>query len=238
MCTLTWRFHTDGYELHFNRDESRLRPKAIPAKIDLKSKPQVISPTDPRGGGSWIAVNQFGLSVCLLNNYQGLSNTSRETQNLTSRGLLVSLLGKCHNIDDALSKFSDFDLTNFRAFEILLFFPSFTPLRISWNGASANITETIEGFTSSSGYQPESVISGRRKQFLEYDDSDLFELHSSHEPERSAYSVCMHRADARTQSYSKVSVGSQECHFWYADGPPCTAPVTGPISLPRTSSSL
>jgi len=47
------------------------------------------------------------------------------------------------------------------------------------------------------------------------------EFHHSHGDSRSAMSVCMHRSDARTVSYSEISVGPGFARFDYYAGSPC-----------------
>ena len=46
-------------------------------------------------------------------------------------------------------------------------------------------------------------------------------LHSSHLPEKGAYSVCMHRSDAQTVSYSEITIFDNQASFHHCDGAPC-----------------
>ncbi|GAA6173401.1 hypothetical protein NBRC116592_30710 [Colwellia sp. KU-HH00111] len=74
MCTLAYLLHENGYEIFFNRDEQRARsPAILPA---FYSSINAIFPVDPQGKGTWIAVNQQGLTLALLNNYQAQFNNS------------------------------------------------------------------------------------------------------------------------------------------------------------------
>lgn len=54
----------------FNRDEQKSRALALAPAIYDRQGVSVMMPLDPQGQGSWISLNQFGLSLCLLNNYQ------------------------------------------------------------------------------------------------------------------------------------------------------------------------
>ena len=54
-----------------------------------------------------------------------------------------------------------------------------------------------------------------------HDGEGLFAFHRSHAPARSAYSTCMHRADAETVSFSWIQVTHQETDFCYTPGAPC-----------------
>lgn len=69
MCTITWLTRDNGYELFFNRDELRSRQRAAPPQLHQDSKIRYLAPIDSDAGGTWISANQFGLSLCLLNNY-------------------------------------------------------------------------------------------------------------------------------------------------------------------------
>jgi hypothetical protein len=60
---------------------------------------------------------------------------------------------------------------------------------------------------------------------------DYIRYHSSHMPNRSKESVCMHREDANTISLSHVSVSEQSVSFRYADGSPCEAELGPNLSM-------
>ncbi len=62
----------------------------------------------------------------------------------------------------------------------------------------------------------------------------LRRLHRSHEPERGPFSICMHRPDAATVSYTEVAVGSQSVVMCYKDGPPCSRRSRLQISIGRS----
>ena len=72
MCTLTNLLNDIGYELFCNRDKQRSRLPAIPPKFNQARN--AIYPVDPQGEGTWLAVNQQGLTLVLLNYYQALFN--------------------------------------------------------------------------------------------------------------------------------------------------------------------
>ena len=72
MCTVTWLRERGGYTLLCNRDESLSRKPALAPAVKDHRGVRFIAPEDGDHGGAWIAVNQFALSVCLLNRYQDL----------------------------------------------------------------------------------------------------------------------------------------------------------------------
>jgi hypothetical protein len=63
----------------------------------------------------------------------------------------------------------------------------------------------------------------------------LRQLHRSHLPKRGPFSICMHRRDASTVSYTEVAVSEKRATMRYKDGPCCSdgAIVTRTISLVR-----
>lgn len=230
MCTLTWEILPGGYELHFNRDESRLRAKAIPPEISIKSKTSVIMPRDPEAGGTWISLNEYGVGLCLLNNYQA----ERTHPGSLSRGLLVNAISLSSSTLEATRLMADQDVSAYSPFDLLIFSPDEQTLRISWNGHKLTRSSPTDPFLSSSGFDTETVIAGRKAQFQQFANPVLADFHQSHIPARSAYSVCMHRDDAQTLSYSKLRVDRDLCSFWYADGPPCSADLQAPLTLNRS----
>lgn len=231
MCTLTWRYSQDGYHLHFNRDESRLRPRGTAPDLHMQNGVRFIAPIDPQAQGSWILCNQNGFSACLLNNY--IDITPVEGQR--SRGLLVRDLSCAANVNEAISRISAEDISRYQPFDAFLF-DFAESSEVSWNGRQMLISPTTEhhGFKSSSGFDAENVIAGRRAQFQQVDENrnSLRDFHRSHFPEKSAYSVCMHREDACTQSYTEILMTHKTARMSYIDGPPCSGTASAGLELP------
>src|SRR3982751_1081178 len=69
MCTVSWIRTREGYQLLCNRDERHTRRPAQAPTVREDQGVQFIAPIDGDEGGSWIGVNQFGLTLCLLNRY-------------------------------------------------------------------------------------------------------------------------------------------------------------------------
>jgi hypothetical protein len=66
MCTVSWVHQKDGYQLLSNRDEKHTRKPALAPSLRQQRQVRFLAPIDGDQGGSWIGVNQFGLSLCLL----------------------------------------------------------------------------------------------------------------------------------------------------------------------------
>ncbi|MDQ7087908.1 MAG: NRDE family protein [Acidobacteriota bacterium] len=100
MCTLSWLFFGGGYELHFNRDESRARREAAPPRVVSGGDCSFVAPVDGEAGGTWIAVNAAGIGLALLNRYDREGRSGER-----SRGLLVAelaSLGDLRHLGEAL----------------------------------------------------------------------------------------------------------------------------------------
>ena len=69
VCTLSWFDAPDGYHLFFNRDERRTRRAEIPPAVRCRGSVRFIAPLDGDFGGTWIAANESGLTLCLLNGF-------------------------------------------------------------------------------------------------------------------------------------------------------------------------
>ena len=70
MCTASWLDRPEGFELFFNRDERRTRARSLPPRVvTAPDGTRYLAPIDAESGGTWIAVNEHGLAVCLLNRY-------------------------------------------------------------------------------------------------------------------------------------------------------------------------
>src|SRR3954452_6748188 len=108
MCTVSW-FHTGaGYHLLSNRDEKKTRSLALPPAIDGRRGVRFIAPMDGDCGGTWIGVNEFALSVCLVNG----SPVPAQRGTSLSRGLVVAELLDSRSISEALQRLHAADLSD------------------------------------------------------------------------------------------------------------------------------
>lgn len=241
MCTLTWARTADtdsststgGYHIHFNRDESRQRSKATPPQLLISEDVEYLAPIDQDALGTWIFVNSRGFSACLLNNYIDVpASVKKQAKGNRSRGLLVKDLSHVKNVDEGLAQLNQSGIENYSPFDLYLFDKQSTYC-VGWNGLDRIDSENPRAFKSSSGFNTEAVIKSRKKYHLisEGSTESLREFHRSHNPDKSAYSTCMHRDDAQTHSYTEISVYRGRASMRYTDGPPCTAPLSEPVSI-------
>ncbi len=233
MCTVSWLHQPDGFELFCNRDERRTRRPALPPQVTELRGVQTIAPRDGDFGGSWISVNEFGLALSLLNLYRAKCGTD-----FTSRGLLLMDLADCRSREQVIKRIAEMDLNRFQPFTLLTLVPNAAALIVQWDGRDCAIDRDGDARTplTSSSFDSGNVIEMRRQRFGELpciDAAALHGFHRSHQPTPSAYSICMHRPDAETVSFSRIKVGSDSVTFSYHPHAPCREGEAAIQILPR-----
>lgn len=251
MCTVGIVAKSDGgYVVGHNRDESRLRSRARPPALDEVEGVSFLAPRDPDGGGTWIAVNDHGVTVCLLNAAE--SDSSRLPERPASRGMVALELAGAASLDEVglgLERLGE-RLRETRSFHLVAICPGAPGeapglARFRWDGFHL-VSDRIEPpclFVSSllnqeAAERERGIVWGR---FLEHEPAPSRETISdwlaNHEPERGPLSACMHRAEARTVSRTMVEVESDSIRMEYVDGSPCHtgAPRSG-LRLERRQS--
>lgn len=208
MCTLTWRDAKEGREVYFNRDELKTRSRALPPQEFLSPRGlRFLAPTDPEGGGAWMAVNEAGLLICLLNRWQETSEGGQR-----SRGLVVRTLAGCETLREATEGLEAL-VQETRAFELVLFQGS-RVLGKRWTEGRLTTFEPLAPLTSSS-YQLERVREARLARYATVGE-DLASYHGNLETPATAFSVRMNRPDAQTWSRSRVCLSPTliEWDYW------------------------
>jgi hypothetical protein len=227
MCTVSWIHVPGGYHLLCNRDEKNDRPPAIGPRIGERASVRFIAPVDPQSGGSWIGVNEFGVSVCLLNG----KNASDPALAVRSRGLIVRDLIWAELASECMLWLKQLNLTRIAPFTVLSLQPEMPATIGEWDGENLKLVESADSYMplTSSSYDPARAREIRCNEYRtitrsmgRIDASLLRAFHRSHGRAASPYSVCMHRADAQTVSFSHIFVTPAEIRFSYSPSAPCT----------------
>jgi hypothetical protein len=181
---------------------------------------------DPQTGGTWIGVNEFGVSVCLLNG----KNASGRAPAVCSRGLIVRDLIWADSVRECALWLNQIDLTRVAPFVVLLLQPEMPATVGHWDGERLMLDGSADSSIplTSSSYDPGGAREIRQKEFRtltrsgdRIDPSALYAFHRSHRHGPSPYSVCMHRPDAETVSFSHIVVTPDEVRFSYSPAAPC-----------------
>ena len=225
MCTVSWIQRDGGYELLCNRDEKHTRSVAQGPRESLRGGVRVLAPVDTDFGGAWIAANELGLSLALLNAYEA---PARPRLDPISRGLLVLELSGCRSVRDVRERLFGIELDAFRPFSLLALEPDSAAVIFDWD--TWCLSEDREALRrlplTSSSFEPARVTSIRRETFQRElgqpsNPESLFSFHKSHTNGPSAFSTCMHRGDAATVSFSWIKVNRLAVEFSYTAGAPC-----------------
>ncbi len=224
MCTLSWTYHAQNhYTVYFNRDEQRSRVSAQTPQTLALDGVECVMPIDPQGGGTWISCNEHGVTVCLLNFYQGALPASTESvAPLTSRGLLVKRLANSNSCEVVDARLSMADLSHFAPFTLVSFDTVRHPKEIliwQWDGTHLSQHDAVAPIVSAA-VDFEQAWSYRRslyRETVEYYPAHQVGLrfHNFHDPEAPGLSPLMRRDDARTVSLTTVAVTKQSQQMTY-----------------------
>jgi uncharacterized protein with NRDE domain len=115
MCTVTYLPAEKGsYFLTSNRDEKIIRPSAFFPDLYFHEQEKLLYPKDPQAGGTWIATNKKGRTVCLLNG--AFQKHAAASSYRKSRGLVL-LDSFLANDLDTFCRYYDF--SNIEPFTLL-----------------------------------------------------------------------------------------------------------------------
>ena len=127
MCTVTFIARQRGYYLGMNRDETLTRSAGLSPKKTTVNGRAVLCPSEP-GGGTWIALNDHGVTLALINWYSIRAHVVGEA---VSRGEVVNSVSTAITPDVADSAFADFPLNRINPFRLIGFFPQASEI-IEW----------------------------------------------------------------------------------------------------------
>ena len=226
MCTLTWLPARDGegYDLLFNRDELDARGPEIPPELSLRHGTRVVAPRDAERGGTWIALNHYGLTVALLNFYpqNALDPTDCQTASVepfhyASRGDLPWLGADASDVNALESRLRSEPLELYRAFHLVAVDANGESRWFRWDGMTLRM-QTAPPFVTSSSYRTARVEAERQARFERLAPvtvETLQAFHREHSADRGAASICMRRDDGRTRSLTTVCVRAERRELTY-----------------------
>ncbi|HSM14726.1 MAG TPA: NRDE family protein [Thermoanaerobaculia bacterium] len=238
MCTATWLSRDRAFHLFFNRDELRSRERARGPALHESEGVRYLAPSDGRAGGSWIAVSELGLALALLNRSEG-----RVPERTGSRGRLISRLAASTGPDDFASRLLREPLRDLSPFRLAAFWIDAPAGSLAvWDGERVRLDRLDPrlGILCSSGLGDERATAARTRVWAQtrpagplWGPAHHRDFHRSHAPEPSAWSVCMHREDAESVSYTEIEIGPDAGVLRYDGRPPCSSERPVEIRLPR-----
>jgi uncharacterized protein with NRDE domain len=253
MCTVTWWQGSEGYEVFFNRDERLTRPEALPPAVREEDGVKFLAPVDVLSGGTWLLVNEAGVTLAILNHYEK-EEPEPPGGVFRSRGQLVWSLASCASLEEVAARLGGMEIEEYNAFLFLAFDPG------SGDRPGARVWQWVHEGTAlrgpdpspgmpvcSSSFAPERVVAARRRAFAELVPAGIRASGEAVGPEwldryhhldgdghPGPETVLMRRPDARTWSISRVRVERTRVAFRYEavrDIP--SPPVTGELERRR-----
>lgn len=218
-----------------NRDEKRSRIVALPPETFRLGPRRAIYPREP-DGGTWLAVNDAGLCLALINWHR----IEREPEGkLESRGGIIPHLIAAPDGRLLGRQLRRMSLRQLRPFRLITIDSSRQVVtEWQWNtiALGSRWHRWQPGHWFSSGYDERQAEKKRAEVCAAWSLGGrpaLLKLHRSHLPERGPFSICMHRPDAATVSYSEVVATAKRITLRYQPGPPCKrhAHITKSIAL-------
>src|SRR5271170_2669356 len=120
MCTVTFSPRKTGYALAMNRDEQLKRAAGLPPARKILNGCALLCPSES-GGGTWIAVNQHGVSLALINWY---SVAARVRGDSVSRGEIINAAGATDSPEDVDDILNNYPLRKTNPFRLIGIFPA------------------------------------------------------------------------------------------------------------------
>jgi hypothetical protein len=241
MCTVSFLPNAQGFYLAMNRDEKRMRSIALPPSIINLASRRIIFPSEPTGG-TWISANDAGVCLALINWHRVEREPAHDP---VSRGQVIRELAGKSLSNEIASDIVKLPLRKLRPFRLIAIVPS-EKIVTEWRWNLERLTvrnhEWQPQHWFSSGLDERRAELERGRICDAADDGQsrrtlrwLRQLHRSHAPARGAFSICMHRPDASTVSYTEIAVSRERATMRYKPGPCCSngATVTQTISLAR-----
>ncbi len=223
MCTVSWTGRPGGYDLFFNRDELATRAPELPPAAAQRDGATYAAPRDGDHGGTWLLANEFGLTICLLNDYASTWRPADSAPRI-SRGHVVLACASAADHAGVTELLQRQPLARAPAFQLLALAPDEGALVLHWNGTRLESRVCAGGLPllSSSSFDTAAVIARRIACFRAMVRSphrpaveELAAFHRQHERGESAYSVLMRRPDAATRSVIHVTVRPDQVGLRY-----------------------
>lgn len=255
-----------GYLLATNRDESPRRLPALPPFAAEIGGRLVLAPRDADAGGTWVGVDEAGFALTVLNGDRPAA-APPPAEAVSRGRLVLDLLAcrSPEEVRAELSRRERAGALRFKPFKLVAVGPGVgaapaRAVRADWNGA-ALAWSVVEGPACivSSTIEPEGVEAARGAAFstllesvrpllradlpssrLEDLASDLHDFHASHAEGAAhgdAFSVCMHRTEARTVSCTLIVVGDDQVRMHYQAGWPCEDGAVQVTEMARPTSA-
>jgi hypothetical protein len=241
MCTLSVITRNYGYLLGMNRDERITRGAGLFPEIHAFTDTKTISPS-VGDGGSWIAANEYGIALAVLN-WNVVISADIVSRKSRSRGLLIPALIGSRTLPALQGALAVLSLKGTMPFRLVAVCPSEKKVgEWRWDSVQMEFVshewQARHWFSSSLSDREADRLRGTacRDAWSQPDAGTapwLRRLHASHSYASGPFSVCVHRSDVQTLSYSEVDCTPAAIRMRHSVGSPCTMPPHAEVGLIR-----
>ena len=216
MCTITFHRGSQGLRLTMNRDEAIGRALELAPFESQSDGVSWLGPRDTQRAGTWIGVNEHGLTACLLNGNVPLEEALKTLQHEgPSRGEILPRLMAAPSLEACKELFRhSIQAERYPPFMLLLATPEEAVLYKAWSRPEVEEKSLGTGWVmvTSSQWNTEEVLKRRWSMFenwcasgcATYGNIPTFNL--SLVPDEEAFSPLMQRPHAMTLSVTHVHV--------------------------------
>jgi hypothetical protein len=247
MCTLTvvignvtGNVTGNGeYLVAMNRDEKIARGPGLPPEIHEFDDTRAIYPSEG-DGGTWLATNEYGITFALLN-WNDIAPHRRAFAKTRSRGRVIPALIDSRSLSDLHEVFSVSNFRGMMPFRLVGIFPSDREIwEWRWDSAQLDFDvhqwESRHWFSSSlSDERAESLRGAACRAARQESDAGsvrwLRRLQASHAGGPGPFSLCVHRENVKTLSYTDVMVTSGSVRMCHFRGSPCMMNAADPTAV-------
>jgi hypothetical protein len=230
MCTLTVVIGIVTYLMAMNRDEKIARGAGLSPAMHEFDGTRAIYPGDGNGG-TWVATNEYGITFALLN-WNDIALHRRALPKTRSRGRVIPALIDSRSLSDLHEVFGASNFTGMMPFRLVGVFPSEQEIW-EWRWDSAQLEcqvhewESRHWFSSSLSDERAASLRGAACRVARHESDAgsvrwLRRLQASHAGGLGPFSLCVHREDVKTLSYTEVVLSSGSVRMCHFRGSPCT----------------
>ncbi|MGX1929726.1 NRDE family protein [Flagellimonas sp. 2504JD4-2] len=221
MCTVSFISRNNGYFITSNRDEHISRPNAFEPREEIINSVKVLFPKDPKAGGTWFALNEYGAVAVLLNGafvrHQSIGDYAK------SRGMVLLEVISAPNPKLFIE---EMDLHNIEPFTLVLFDGS-TLIELRWDGTQKYfkpLSKTEDYIWSSVTLYDHEAIERRNSHFADFVNtdknitaSDVVDFHSNNHDDYENGFIIDRKTGLKTFSVTQVILGGEESALKHFD---------------------
>jgi hypothetical protein len=221
MCTVTYIPFVEGFHLTSNRDENPERGKPEWPAAYHHSAHRLFYPRDPKGKGTWIAADERGNVICLLNG--AIEPHHQAPSYRKSRGLVVIDVFSFQSIE---TFYNNYDLHDIEPFTLVVIWEK-KLFEFKWNGRIKTLDFLPEKecrIWSSVTLYKQEIIKKKEKLFRDWysktdgiDPQSILSFHLTSDPQDPANSIKMNRENVQTMCVTLISVMNNELTMSHYD---------------------